>query len=130
MIYAVRRGYDYFGREACATLLDTVHGEFERWASEFFGDVIVGSFQDELPSMPTWGEDFLAAFLARNGYDLQPKLGLLWEGDGPEAQRVRTDFHATRAALAEEAFFKPLFDWHERHGIICGFDQQGPASRG
>ena len=75
VIYAVRRGYDYFGREACATLLDTVHGEFERRASEFFGDVIVGSFQDELPSMPTWGEDFLAAFAARNGYDLTAKAG-------------------------------------------------------
>jgi hypothetical protein len=130
VIYAVRRGYDYFGREACAALLDTVHGAFERRASAFFGDVIVGSFQDELPSMPTWGENFLAAFAARNGYDLQPKLGLLWEGDDPEAQRVRTDFHATRAELAEEAFFKPLFDWHEQHGLICGFDQQGPARAG
>jgi hypothetical protein len=130
VIYAVRRGFDYFGKEACATLLNTVHAEFAQRAHQYFGDVIVGSFQDELPSMPTWGSNILAAFAARNGYDLAPELGLLWEGDGEEAQRVRTDFHATRAALAEEAFFKPLFAWHEQYGLICGFDQQGPARAG
>ncbi len=130
LIYAVRRGFDYCSPSACARLLDTVHGEFERRAGHFFGSVIAGSFQDELPSLPTWSAGFLAAFTAQCGYDLLPKLGLLWEGEEGAAQAVRADFHAVRAALAEEAFFKPLFHWHERHGLICGFDQQGPARAG
>lgn len=130
LIYAIRRGFDYFSAQACAKLLDTVHGEFERRVSDFFGDVIVGSFQDELPSLPTWGAGFLEAFRKQTGYDLSDHLGLLWEGEDPQAQRVRADYHAVRASLAEEAFFKPLFDWHERHGLMCGFDQQGPARSG
>lgn len=130
LIYAVRRGFDYFSAAACNALLDMVHGEFERRASHLFGNVIAGSFQDELPALPTWGADFQAAFQAQQGYDIMPKLGLLWEGDGDEAQTVRAAFHAVRATLAETAFFKPLFTWHERHGLICGFDQQGPARAG
>lgn len=130
LVYAVRRGFDYFSPAACARLLDTVHGEFERRATHLFGEVIVGSFQDELPSLATWGADFAAAFQAQKGYDLTPHLVALWDGVGPEAERIRVDFHAVRAALAEDAFFKPLFNWHERHHLLCGFDQQGPARGG
>lgn len=130
LVYAVRRGFDYFNPEGCAKLLDKVHGEFERRAGHLFGEVIVGSFQDELPSLATWGEDFAAAFLTQTGYDILPRLVALWDGRGPDADRLRADYHRVRAALAEEAFFKPLFAWHERHGLLCGFDQQGPARAG
>lgn len=130
LVYAVRRGFDYFSPAACANLLDRVHGAFERQAAHLFGDVIVGSFQDELPSLATWGADFAAAFQAQKGYDLTPHLAALWDGTGPAAEQLRVDFHQVRAALAEEAFFKPLFHWHERHGLLCGFDQQGPARGG
>ncbi|HHW86712.1 MAG TPA: hypothetical protein GX400_10955 [Chloroflexi bacterium] len=130
LVYAVRRGFDYFSVEGCARLLDMVHGEFERRAAHLFGDVIVGSFQDELPSLASWGEGFADAFRAQKGYDLIPRLVELWDGRGDEADRLRCDFHQVRATLAEEAFFKPLFNWHERHHLLCGFDQQGPARAG
>jgi hypothetical protein len=130
LIYAIHRGFDYFSAAACAKLLDTVHGEFERRVSDYFGDVIVGSFQDELPSLPTWGAGFLESFRSQTGYNLSDHLGLLWEGEDAQAQRVRADYHAVRASLAEVAFFKPLFNWHERFGLMCGFDQQGPARSG
>lgn len=130
LVYALRRGFDYFDPQACRRLLDVVHGAFERRLGRFFGNVIVGSFQDELPSMPTWGKAFAAEFQKRKGYDLRPYLGALWDGVGERFDRVRVDYHQMRAELAEEAFFRPLFDWHERHGLICGFDQQGPARAG
>ncbi len=130
LIYAVRRGFDYFNPRACVRLREIVHGAFARRVGRFFGDVIVGSFQDELPSMPTWGASFAAEFQRRRGYDLRTRLIALWEGEDEEAARVRVDYHRTRAELAEEAFFRPLFEWHERHGLICGFDQQGPARAG
>ncbi|HEX6606929.1 MAG TPA: hypothetical protein VF276_08450, partial [Chloroflexia bacterium] len=130
LVYAVPRGFDYFNPAACQALFDTVHYEFERRAGQFFGTVIAGSFQDELPSMPTWGPDFAAAFRERCGYDLAENLGALWEGEDDWARRVRADYQATRAALAERAFFKPLFDWHARHSLICGFDQTHPARAG
>ncbi len=130
LYYSVDRGFDYFSSEACALLLDTVHGEFERRVGQYFGQVIVGSFQDELPAMPMWSRRFAEEFSRLRGYDLIPKLAALWEDYGPEALRVRRDYHASRAELVERTFFKPLYEWHEQRGLICGFDQQGPARAG
>lgn len=130
LVYSIKRGFDYFNREACATLFDTVHGAFERRLSRYFGRVIVGSFQDELPNLGTWSPAFAEAFRRRKGYDLRETLFALWEGVSEQAETVRADYQEVRAVLAEEAFFKPLFSWHERHGLLCGFDQQGPARSG
>lgn len=126
LVYAVDRGFDYFNPQACARLLDHVHGEFERRAGRYLGSVIAGSFQDELPSMPQWSPGFAAAFARHTGYDLLERLPALWE-DAPGADQVRLDYHRVRGALAEEAFFIPLFRWHEKHGLLCGCDQQTPA---
>lgn len=130
LFYTAPRGFDYFSPNACATLLDTIHGEFERRTGEYFGDVIVGSFQDELPTLPRWSGQFASTFTSMHGYDLLPWLDALWEDFGGEERRIRRDYHATRARLAEDAFFKPLFTWHDERGLLCGVDQQGPARAG
>nr|MDQ3328850.1 hypothetical protein [Chloroflexota bacterium] len=130
LYYTVTRGFDYHSALACQMLMQTVHTAFERHVGDYFGTTIAGSFQDELPAMPTWSCDFAQEFRTRRGYDLLPKLAALWEEYGPEAERVRRDYQATRAELAEEAFFKPLHEWHEQRGLLCGFDQQGPARAG
>ncbi|MGK5558625.1 glycosyl hydrolase, partial [Actinomadura kijaniata] len=136
------RGFDYLSARACAALLDRVHGEFERRLGHRLGNVIVGSFQDELPALPTWTEGFAGEFAARRGYDPTPYLPCLWKGgdrndgdddddnDDDEALRFRRDYHLTRAELAEEAFFRPLAGWHARHGLLHGCDQQDPARAG
>ncbi|MCP2351038.1 glycosyl hydrolase [Nonomuraea roseoviolacea] len=126
------RGFDYLSTEACAALIDRVHGAFERRLGKRLGGVIAGSFQDELPSIPTWSDGFAEEFARRRGYDLTPHLPALWQdgGGGPDAGRVRRDYHRTRAELAEEAFFRPLAAWHERHGLVSGCDQQDPARAG
>lgn len=130
LFYSIERGFDYFNSSACRALIDMVHGAYEAHVGDYFGTTIVGSFQDELPSMPTWSQDFAGEFETRRGYDLVPRLAALWEEYGDEAKRLRHDYHAIRAAISEETFFKPLFDWHEERGLICGFDQQGPARAG
>jgi hypothetical protein len=130
LVYSAPRGFDYTSINACAALLDAIHGEFERHAGEYLSDVVVGSFQDELPPLPRWGSTFAQEFQQRHGYDIIPLLDALWEDlDGRERQG-RHDFHETRAALAERAFFKPLFDWHDQRGLIVGVDQQNPARAG
>jgi hypothetical protein len=130
LFYSVDRGFDYLNPDACQALFDTIHESFAARAGDFFGTVIVGSFQDELPAMPTWSANFAAAFAKRHGYDLIPQLAALWEDYGDHAARVRVDYQTTRAELAERAFFQPLFAWHEQRGLICGFDQQDPARAG
>ncbi|GAA1555004.1 hypothetical protein GCM10009789_05560 [Kribbella sancticallisti] len=130
LFYETDHGFDYLGREACTALLDQVHGEFARRLGPRLGKVVVGSFQDELPSMPTWSATFAEEFLSRYGYDLRDRLAALWGSPLPDADRVRRDYHALRASLAEEAFFKPLHEWHERYGLLVGCDQQDPARAG
>ncbi len=121
------RGFDYLGAEACATLLDSIHGEVERRLGRWLGSTIAGFFQDELPALPTWSRGFSETFSQQHGYELD--VSRLWAA-GSSAERARRDWQVTRAALAEEAFFKPLNAWHERHGLICGCDQQDPARAG
>lgn len=124
-------GFDYLGTEACAALLDRVHGEFERRLGDRLGSVVAGSFQDELPSLPTWSAGFAEAFLRLRGYDITERLDALYDDCADrDVHRVRRDYHLTRAELAEEAFFRPLAAWHERHGLLIGCDQQDPARAG
>jgi len=75
--YQVDHGFDYLSTSACTALLDQVHGEFERRLGDRLGTVVVGSFQDELPSVPTWSADFADRFQVRYGYDLRPRLDAL-----------------------------------------------------
>jgi hypothetical protein len=123
-------GFDYFGMEAGAALLDQVHGELERQVGRWFGTAIAGFYQDELPWMPTWGHDFAETFLECHGYDLLPQRSALFEGSDPESARIRRDYHAHRARLARRAFFDPLAAWFDERGLLCGFDQGTPAKEG
>jgi hypothetical protein len=127
LIYAVTKGFDYLSQPACLALRATVHEAFAREAGDYFGDVIVGSFQDELPSMPTWCHDFATSFATAYGYDIVPKLIALFEGEDQASQQVRIDYQRWRAERCAQAFFQPFYDWHQTHGLICGFDQQSPA---
>lgn len=127
LVFMMQRGFDYLNPAACLALRATVHEAFEREAGDYFGDVIVGSFQDEMPSMPTWSADFAPSFQAHYGYDLLERFGSLYEGESADDQQVRIDYQRWRAHRAEAAFFKPFYDWHALHGLICGFDQQSPA---
>ncbi|WP_079125484.1 hypothetical protein [Streptomyces lushanensis] len=142
----VPHGFDYLGTGACAALLDRVHGAFARRLGDRLGTVVAGSFQDELPTLPTWSTGFADAFLRLRGYDLTACLDALYQDvrpeDGadhrgdtgpdprPDPRRIRYDYQRTRAELAEEAFFRPLAAWHERHGLLVGCDQQDPARAG
>lgn len=127
LIYAVSKGFDYLSQPACLALRAMVHEAFAHEAGEYFGDVIVGSFQDELPSMPTWCDDFATSFATAYGYDIVPKLIALFAGEDHASQQVRIDYQRWRAKRCEQAFFQPFYDWHQAHGLICGFDQQSPA---
>ncbi|WP_026360156.1 hypothetical protein [Amycolatopsis nigrescens] len=125
-------GFDYFGVAACAALLDQVHGALERGVGHWFGSVIPGFFQDELPAMPTWGRDFAETFAEEYGYEIV--LPALFKGSesavSAVSAQVRRDYHEHRARLARRAFFDPLDNWFAERGLICGFDQPTPAREG
>lgn len=124
----VRQGFDWLSPRAAGTLLDRIHGEMERRCGDRLGRVIAGSFQDELQPMPTWTAAVPALYRERHGEDLLGRLPLLFRG-GPEAGGLRRRFYGLLAELAEEAFFRPLGDWHDRHGMLLGCDQAGPGRK-
>ncbi len=122
IFYTVPGGFDYLNPIAGAALVDTVHGEFERRVGDRIGRTIGGGFQDELPAMPHWTAALPEEFRQRKGYDLIERLPELYF-QMPDAPRVRADTADVLAALVEESFFRPMWDWHQRFGIFTGFDQ-------
>ncbi|WP_210590618.1 glycosyl hydrolase [Streptomyces sp. GESEQ-35] len=131
LTYTLRTAYDYLSPEACDALRDLVHGEFERRMPERLGRVIAGSFQDELPMHNSWTPRLSEEFTKRRGYDLLDVLPALWAPEATEdGAKVLGDYYRTRAELAEEAFFRPLGEWHSRYGMLVGADQLNPARGG
>lgn len=88
-------------------------------------------FQDELGppasevGIGTWSEDFPEQFLMRKGYDIIPYLPALVANCGAITSKVRLDYFDVFVSLAEERFYKPIFDWHWQRGLIYGADNWG-----
>ncbi|MFJ9118712.1 glycosyl hydrolase [Streptomyces sp. NPDC102394] len=133
LVTAVPTAFDYLDPDAVGLLMDTVHHAFDRRVPEYLGEVVAGSFQDELPATNSWSTRFPKEFLARRGYDLLDHLPALFgapaPGD-PRPAKIRADYYAVRAELTEEALFKPLAVWHEERGMLLGCDQSHPARSG
>lgn len=125
----IRRGFDWLNPGAAAALLDRIHGEMERRMGPWLGRIIVGSFQDELPPLPTWSNHLLQLYAARYGEDLTPHVPQLFERapGNPGRSIVRRRVYGILSELAEAAFFRPLSAWHERHHMLLGCDQAGPG---
>lgn len=130
LFYTTPRGFDFFSPVACDELIRLAFEPYEERVPHHLGKLIVGSFQDELPPLQTWSVGFAERFREVAGYDLLPRLAELWEDLSPESRRVRRDFHHVRGRLAEQAFFRPLDEWHRRHGMLSGFDQEYGARDG
>ena len=131
LFYIVPAGFDYHNPAACHALLDKLHGEIERRFPEELGKTIAGSFQDEFPPTPRFSYLFMEEFKKRKGYDILDYLPALFEDvtdrfgseTAPSTVKVRCDAADVAASLAEEAFFIPLYQWHEKYGMLCGYDQ-------
>lgn len=131
IFYTTPGGFDYQNPAAGAALIDVVHGEMERRFPEELGKSIAGSFQDEFPALPRYSLRMPDEFRKRKGYDLIERLPALYddvvdrfgEERGPDTIQIRCDASDVAAALNEEAFFIPLHEWHERFGMLCGYDQ-------
>ncbi|MDR1852096.1 MAG: hypothetical protein LBR21_05520 [Propionibacteriaceae bacterium] len=129
-VVAVPSAFDYLNPDAVALLLDEVYGELERRVPQYLGNVIAGTFQDELPPTNAWTDRFLDEFIARKGYDLRQHMLSLFGETDVRGAKVRSDYYAVRAQLVEEALFVPMGAWHRAHGMQQGADQSEPARSG
>ncbi|MFF7929889.1 glycosyl hydrolase [Streptomyces sp. NPDC007940] len=130
LVTAVPTAFDYLNPESVGLLFDAIHHEYDRRVPEYLGNVIAGSFQDELPATNSWTGRFPEEFRTRRGYDLLDHLPALFTGDTSRDRKIRADYYAVRAELTEEALFRPLAAWHEERGLLLGCDQSHPARSG
>ncbi|MBQ7179946.1 MAG: hypothetical protein IJR87_01485 [Bacteroidaceae bacterium] len=90
-------------------------------------------FQDELQcnlNLHSWTPDLPGEFLRRKGYDVVPLLPDLFDANIDETRRdeisrTRLDYAEVVTQLAEERYFKPIYDWHAEKGLIYGSDNEG-----
>lgn len=91
-------------------------------------------FQDELfykLDLQSWCEDMPSQFLKRKGYDIVPLLPLLFKNPDEEKEnaglivKTRLDYAEVVTQLAEERYFKPVYDWNASKGLIYGCDNLG-----
>lgn len=104
------------------------YGAFERHFPGECGKGINFFFSDELNFNirgNLWCENFPEEFLRRKGYRIEEKLEALFEEIGEETVKIRLDYYDVIVQLSEEAYFKPVYDWHESHGMIFGCDHGG-----
>ena len=89
-------------------------------------------FQDELIynlNIRSWCEDMPGIFRKEKGYDILSHLDALFitrdEEVDAEAAKVRLDYAEVLTKLAEERYFKPIYDWNADRGLIYGCDNNG-----
>lgn len=89
-------------------------------------------FQDELHynlDICSWCEDMPIEFKKQKGYDVQDYLPALFDDIGSITPKIRLDYAEVVTKLAEERYFKPVFDWHQQRGLIYGCDNNGRGLR-
>ncbi len=74
-----------------------------------------------------WSDRFAAEFEKRKGYDIMPVLPALFFDIGPKTPKIRLDYSDVMVTLSQECFFRPIFEWHWKRGIMFACD---PGSRG
>jgi hypothetical protein len=108
--------------------IERFYGRFDRRFPGEAGKGINYFFSDELSfrlQYPIWDDAFAQEFLKRKGYDVRPYLPALFVDTGPETPTIRLDYNDVMVALSEEHFFRPLYQWHQDHGMTFGCDHGG-----
>jgi len=95
-------------------------GEAGRGLDFFFSDELAFRVSGWL-----YDEAFAREFRRRKGYDVRPELPALFVDIGPRTPKVRLDYSDVMVALSEEGYFRPIFEWHQRRGMIYGCDHGG-----
>ncbi|MGC8830251.1 MAG: glycosyl hydrolase [Verrucomicrobiia bacterium] len=103
-------------------------GQFEERFPQEGGKGLNFFFSDELDfgvRGKLWTKRFAEEFRRLKGYDLIPELPALFFNTGAKAIKIRLDYNDVKVALTEEGFFKPVFEWHQKRGMIYGCDHGG-----
>ncbi|MFH1549252.1 MAG: glycosyl hydrolase [Planctomycetota bacterium] len=119
-------GYlDVFNRAATEKFIEYTHAVYTERVGRFYGRCLKGVFTDE-PSMyrstversVQWTDSLPEVFEERHGYPLARALLAQFEETGPRMVKYRNDFFETATVLYRENYFRPLFEYCEKHNIL------------
>ena len=109
---------NYLNPDTVRAFLDNTYEEYARRFGEHFGATIPGSFFDEIGNTAVAWDPLLAErFRQAKGYDLETALPLLYFDGGPKTIKVRCDYFEVFAKLFEDAWFKQISAWCDRHHL-------------
>ena len=114
-----RAGHSYV-RHFFQCFADRFPGESETGLNFFFSDELNFNLQGNI-----WNDIFRDEFMRRKGYDILPQIDALFVDLGDSSVKVRMDYNDVRVALSEENFFIPVYEWHQRRGLLFGCDHGG-----
>ncbi len=109
-------------------LIRVYFDRFEQHMGDAVKDGMNYFFQDELYyplKIGSWSDDFGAEFMKQKGYDITSYLPALHEYVGSITPKIRLDYCEVLLDLAEERYFKPIYDWIASRGLIYGSDNLG-----
>lgn len=116
---------DLLNPKAVAAFIQATHRQYERYLGPYFGKTIKGIFTDEPSALRSnrrdaihWTPGLPAAFEREAGYPLIQALPALFLDFGEETLKVRCDFMRTVTRLYVDSFYKPIYRWCQRRGIL------------
>lgn len=115
-------------RAAADTFIDMFYGQIERrLGKEAMGKSFVGIFQDEHPRTPRdiHTEELAETFRRRFGYDIARAIPALHFDVGPQTPKYRTDFFDAYLAVDERNYWKRVYDWTRKRGLLTSYDNWG-----
>ncbi|MFH1195117.1 MAG: glycosyl hydrolase [bacterium] len=104
--------------------------KFKKHSKDQLGKAVNFFHQDELTfggSMPYWSSDLPAQFVKSKGYDLIHELSALFTDIGERTIKVRLDYYDVATQMMEDAYFKPIFEWTQKHNLTYACDQTSRA---
>lgn len=99
---------------------DHCPGEAGKGLNFFFSDELQFGISGFL-----WNGQFADEFRKRKGYEILPELPGLFADLGPRSYKIRLDYNDVMVSLSEEGFFKPVYEWHYKRGMLFGCDHGG-----
>lgn len=121
---------DILRREVVDYFISITHDAYHARLKEHFGKTVVAMFTDE-PSprgrlasdaqraaLHAWTPGFLEHVQARWDDDVRRWLPALWLDCGPRTTAFRQAYRQAEQAALNVAFYQPIGEWCERHGIV------------
>lgn len=121
-------GLRYTTPLAAQRYIDLHFEEYRRRLGDLLGDVVVGTFEDELVILDDevpCDDTVLKRFKNEYDYDPVPELIGLYEETTADSERLRTHYYDVVTELVEENWFEPLYAWHDEHGLHRSHDNWG-----